>query len=139
MPRLTQPEWDLVALGLQQLADTVRAEVYARVEEAAALQGAKTCPFLDRDAGSCLIYEHRPVACRTYGFYVERDRGLYCRSIEEEVDGGRMSNVVWGNVAAVEASLAAYGEKISLSDWLRAVPAPVPTRSSDSPGPDAAR
>ena len=46
------------------------------------------CPFLDREAGSCLIYDHRPVACRTYGFYVERDRGLYCGQIESRVNSG---------------------------------------------------
>jgi Fe-S-cluster containining protein len=25
------------------------------------------CPVLDPDSGACLLYEHRPVACRTYG------------------------------------------------------------------------
>ena len=28
-----------------------------------------------------------PVACRTYGFYVQRDLGLYCRDIENRVAG----------------------------------------------------
>ncbi|HEY0566332.1 MAG TPA: YkgJ family cysteine cluster protein, partial [Terriglobales bacterium] len=25
------------------------------------------CPALEPDSGSCLLYEHRPIACRTYG------------------------------------------------------------------------
>jgi Fe-S-cluster containining protein len=25
------------------------------------------CPALDPDSGACLLYDHRPVACRTYG------------------------------------------------------------------------
>jgi len=29
----------------------------------------------------------RPVACRTYGFCLQRDLGLYCRDIESRVAG----------------------------------------------------
>lgn len=28
------------------------------------------CPALDLESGACELYEHRPVACRTYGFAV---------------------------------------------------------------------
>jgi uncharacterized protein len=133
-PRLTSAEWKLVSEGLTRLADATRAEIQQRAE-----QPSRVCPFLDRDAGQCLIYEHRPIACRTYGFYVERDHGLYCRQIEERVDAGEMSEVVWGNVAGVDEQLAAMGEKIGLSDWLRAVPAPAPIPSSGCPDPDAGR
>ena len=36
------------------------------------------CPMLDETASACRVYEYRPVACRTYGFYVQHDLGLYC-------------------------------------------------------------
>jgi len=131
-PRLTWAEWESVSEGLAKLPNAIRAEIQQRAE-----QPSRVCPFLDRDAGRCLIYEYRPIACRTYGFYIERDRGLYCGQIEERVDAGEMSDVVWGNVAGVEEQLATMGEKIGLSDWLRAIAAPAPIPSSDSPDPDA--
>jgi Fe-S-cluster containining protein len=109
-PRLTRAEWDLVNQGLARLAPSVKLEIAARVREGE----KRICPFLDRGAGSCLIYQHRPVACRTYGFYVERDRGLYCRRIEQRVESGEFAEVVWGNAAGVEARLESLGEKISL-------------------------
>jgi Fe-S-cluster containining protein len=130
LPRLTKPEWDLVEQGLAQLPDAVRQAIFARIEKS-----TRVCPFLDPAAGNCLIYEHRPVACRTYGFYVERDRGLYCKAIEARVETGEMANVVWGNAAAVDATLEELGEKISLSDWLRSFPGPAPTPPSDPPDP----
>ena len=130
-PRLTHLEWLSVTVGLAQLPEQIRAEIKARATET-----SRVCPFLDPDAGKCLIYEHRPIACRTYGFYIERDRGLYCKHIEERVDAGEMAEVVWGNVAGVDERLAAVGEKVPLSDWLRAFPAPAPIPASDCPGPD---
>lgn len=69
-----------------------------------------TCAFLDPAHGACLIYQHRPIACRTYGFYVdERGVGLYCESIQKGVEGGDFADVVWGNHSALEARLAALG------------------------------
>ncbi len=43
------------------------------------------------------FYAQRPVACRTYGFYVQRELGLYCGDIEARVAGGELADVVWGN------------------------------------------
>lgn len=133
-PRFTRVEWESVAEGMAHLPASTVATVRTR-----AGHPSRVCPFLDPDAGRCLIYEHRPVACRTYGFYIERDRGLYCKEIEQRVAAGEMANVVWGNVAGVESTLQQLGEKIALNDWLRELPAPVPTPSSDSPDPDAGR
>ena len=124
VPRATLAEWDLVAEGMARLAPPVVAGVKERIR---ALEGAErpmVCPFLNRDEGSCLIYEQRPAACRTYGFYVERDRGLYCGQIEARVEAGEFADVVWGNAAAVEARL---GQKIDLLTWFRG-------QVSDSPG-----
>lgn len=76
-----------------------------------------TCPLLDRSNGTCPVYHQRPVACRTYGFYVQRDKGLYCHDIELQVDEGRLPSVVWGNHDAIDQRLAGLGESRSLSDW----------------------
>jgi Fe-S-cluster containining protein len=133
-PRLTAAEWDLVEAGIARLPEPLRTRVLERIPTS-----SRICPFLDTEAGSCLIYDHRPVACRTYGFYVERDRGLYCRVIETKVDAGEMEDVVWGNAESVESRLSTHGDKISLMDWfndsLRASPGPAPTRSSGCPDP----
>ena len=51
--------------------------------------------MLDRADGACLVYAQRPVACRTFGFYVQRDLGLYCKDIESRVADGALTEVVW--------------------------------------------
>jgi hypothetical protein len=49
-------------------------------------------------------------ACRTYGFYVQRDLGLYCGDIESRVAADRLPDVVWRNHDAVDHRLAGMGE-----------------------------
>src|SRR5262249_25261076 len=97
------------------------------------------CPFLDPQAGICLVYDYRPAACRTYGFYVERDRGLYCAIIERRVDAGEMVDVVWGNAAGVEFKLEGLVPKIALAEWFSGSPGgslrPLPTPPSARPDP----
>jgi Fe-S-cluster containining protein len=115
-PRLTRPEWELLQDGLARLPAGVRHEIELRLTT---LNGS-VCPFLDGEAGACLVYEHRPIACRTYGFYVERDRGLYCREIEAMVERGECGGVVWGNAESVERRLRALGESIDVRTWFSA-------------------
>ncbi|MGD0961341.1 MAG: hypothetical protein ABSB19_16150, partial [Methylomonas sp.] len=67
--------------------------------------------------GACLVYAHRPVACRTYGFYVQRDQGLYCKDIESRVAGGAWGDVVWGNHDAIDSRLRGLGETRELTEW----------------------
>jgi Fe-S-cluster containining protein len=76
-----------------------------------------TCPFLDRMAERCLIYEVRPVACRTYGFYRDRDRGLFCREMQAQDERGDWDGVIWGNAAAVEAKLDELDERKDIDAW----------------------
>jgi Fe-S-cluster containining protein len=76
-----------------------------------------TCPMLDLTAGTCPVYAQRPVACRTYGFYVQRELGLYCSDIKTRVDEGTWADVVWGNHDAIDQQLAALGETRALTDW----------------------
>jgi len=107
---LTGAEWARVEEGLAGLAEEARARVLDRVRQLAGPPYA--CPFLE--AGACLIYDHRPIACRTYGFYADREAGLYCGQILTRVDSGEYADVVWGNQSAVEARLDEAGGRSSL-------------------------
>jgi len=77
--KITAEEWDLLQEGLAALPLERLREIS---QEIAALAGQVSrpivCPMLDRADGACLVYAQRPVACRTFGFYVQRDQGLYC-------------------------------------------------------------
>jgi Fe-S-cluster containining protein len=76
VPQLTAAEWDLLREGLADLPPKRLQEIRGNM---AALTGQRsapiTCPLLDLATGSCPVYAQRPVACRTYGFYVQRDLG----------------------------------------------------------------
>jgi len=76
--------------------------------------------LLDRTAGACQVYAHRPVACRSYGFYVQRELGLFCKDIESQVADGSLDEVVWGNQDAVDRQLADCGETRELTEWFLA-------------------
>ncbi len=79
-----------------------------------------TCPVLELTTGSCPVYLQRPVACRTYGFYVQRDKGLYCHEIESQVAAGSLPDVVWGNHDAINQQLGGLGEIRALTEWFAA-------------------
>jgi uncharacterized protein len=64
-----------------------------------------------------MVYAHRPVACRTYGFYVQRDKGLYCKDIESRVAEGDWVTVVWGNHDTIDRQLNTLGDSRDLTDW----------------------
>lgn len=113
LPRLTAPEWNLLRGALVKLPDAVIERIRNTPGERPDL-----CPLLDTNTGACLVYEQRPIACRTYGFYVERDKGLYCGIIELRVREGAMADVVWGNHESVDHQLAELGGARSLRDWV---------------------
>ena len=75
------------------------------------------CPMLDETASACRVYEYRPVACRTYGFYVQNDLGLYCNDIKAKVEEGALADMVWGNQDAVDRRLKQLGDSRELTDW----------------------
>ena len=118
IPRLTEAEWALLKEGLTALPAERLAEITSNT---AALSEQKTrpvvCPMLDPATGACPVYMHRPVACRTYGFYVQRDKGLYCHDIETRVTDGSLTDVVWGNHDAIDQQLSGQGEARVLTDW----------------------
>jgi Fe-S-cluster containining protein len=118
IPLITAAEWALLKEGLAALPPDLLEEIG---QEIAALAGQSArpvvCPMLDREAGACRVYAHRPVACRTYGFYVQRDLGLYCQDMESRVANGAWAEVVWGNQDVIDRRLGSLGDARDLSEW----------------------
>jgi Fe-S-cluster containining protein len=117
---LTRVEWRYLAEGLAALPPDLRARVR---EEAAALHTAQrpfTCPLLDREQGACRVYAHRPLACRTYGFFADREALQACHLILAHLEEGPGRDaVVWGNGEAVEREAEALGGPARpLAEWL---------------------
>ena len=118
IPRLTPAEWALLTEGLAGLAEEHLAEITRNMAVLAEQKSRPVvCPMLDQVSGACPVYAHRPVACRTYGFYVQRDKGLYCTAIEAQVADGKLAEVVWGNHDAIDQQLAGQGETRLLTEW----------------------
>ncbi|MEQ9497138.1 MAG: YkgJ family cysteine cluster protein [Deltaproteobacteria bacterium] len=102
-PRLSESEWRRIDAVLDD----------ARRARARAHDDPRVCPFLEE--GACSIYAVRPLACRTYGYYVEDGRGLWCDEIEQAVEAGRAEGVVFGNAAGLGEEL---GPVRPLDAWL---------------------
>jgi Fe-S-cluster containining protein len=118
IPRLTAPEWDLLREGLSALPPEILSEIKQGVAAwTEQTSHPLTCPMLNQSQGACMVYTYRPVACRTYGFYVQRDKGLYCKNIESCVVQGDWATVVWGNHDAIDRQLNALGDSRDLTDW----------------------
>lgn len=118
VPLLTVAEWQLLQTGLEQLPAARLSAIVGEVEALAGRPAAPVvCPMLDQASGACPVYAQRPVACRSYGFYVQRDKGMYCGDIESRVADGRLADVVWGNHDAIDQQLAGQGEVRSLLEW----------------------
>jgi Fe-S-cluster containining protein len=137
VPRLVRAEWELLREGLDALPRDVRAHVDARIRELAALEpeGALprhiVCPMLDQAEGACRVYAHRPGACRTYGFYVERGLGLHCHLVTEAVTERPADEepIVWGNAESVDYALARLRDDgceapLPLTAWALSSPSP---------------
>jgi len=116
VPRVTGEEWQSIAAALSALSDDTAELVRRRIRESADAPRPVICPLLDRDSGTCLVYEARPVACRAYGFYAEREYVLGCSRIESI--GQQFPEVVWGNHAVLEDELRSLGADATLPEWL---------------------
>ncbi|MEM9557950.1 MAG: YkgJ family cysteine cluster protein [Acidobacteriota bacterium] len=125
--RLTAAEWRRLEAGLEALPPEERSTVEARLADAArGSERPHICPFLDRRRGRCRVYAHRPIACRTYGFYRGRDGGRFCGLVAETIEETESeatgpssgTQVIWGNHDAVERRLERdAGPSIPLADW----------------------
>ena len=118
LPTITRPEWDRLSEALAQLPAELQGNIRERTRALATATGPVTCPMLDREAGSCLVYAARPIACRTYGFYTERDAGLHCDKVTRAVEEKSRGAVLWGNGEAIADDMKLFGELASLAEWM---------------------
>jgi Fe-S-cluster containining protein len=118
LPVITEAEWSRLRPALLALPPDVRVDIAARTRSASASKPV-TCPMLDEEQHRCRVYDARPIACRTYGFYAERDGGLHCAIVTEAVDAhGTASEVLWGNGGAIAEDMRAFGDVASLLRWM---------------------
>jgi Fe-S-cluster containining protein len=116
LPKISEAEWRLIATALRALPPETADSARRRIVQSASLPRPIVCPLLDTDSGACLVYEARPVACRTYGFYAEREYVLGCSRIEAIAQ--QAPTIIWGNHLALEDRLLWLGAAAPLSDWL---------------------
>jgi len=118
VPRLTSAEWELLSAGLAALP-APRRDTILQALASLGDDGHRpiACPMLDPPTQACLVYLHRPVACRSYGFYVQRDRGLYCSDIADREARGEFADVIWGNHDVVDRQLAELGDTRAITEW----------------------
>jgi Fe-S-cluster containining protein len=111
-PLISEAEW-------RMLEPALTPALKQNIAASAKASRPVTCPLLDLETGACRVYQVRPLACRTYGYYAERDKVLGCHRIEAVAASDPF--VLWGNHAALEArTLAELGPVQALSDWLNA-------------------
>jgi Fe-S-cluster containining protein len=123
VPTVTEPEWRAIADAIQNLPEQTANVIRQRIRDSTHLYRPIVCPMLDTSSGACLIYDARPVACRSYGFYVERADVLGCSRIEAIADSN--APVVWGNHVALNERLSAMGSASELHVWLASECAPL--------------
>lgn len=125
-PLLSESEWRLLE---PLLTEDHRQNIQA--------QGGKSrpviCPLLDQSTNACQVYAARPLACRTYGYYAERDKVLGCHRIESLA--ATHSDILWGNQLTLERQATALGPQRPLSHWLNR-PGAVSSSSNQPPRAD---
>jgi uncharacterized protein len=122
-PEMTAAEWQVLHAGFVQLSPTTQHEVARRIQALADWQeGPVTCPFLDETHGTCRVYEHRPAACRMYGFYVSRTDHWWCADIQKLYEAGVCDGVILGNQGAIERALHQQCDEVkSLVAWFKGI------------------
>ena len=118
LPMLTAPEWHRVSAAIDALPSSTQAAIRARTLSATT-DAPVMCPMLDEALGECRVYNARPIVCRTYGFYTERDAGLHCSDVRDAIRyNGATDTVIWGNGDSINAALDALGPQKSLREWM---------------------
>jgi Fe-S-cluster containining protein len=115
-PRITEAEWRSIAAALEALPAPAAESARRRIETSASASRPIVCPLLDTVTGACLVYDARPIACRAYGFYAERESVLGCHRIEAVA--AESPGVIWGNHTALEERLGMLGPAATLAEWL---------------------
>ena len=115
VPRISRLEWQSISAALDALPVDTGCLVRHRIQSTACASRPVVCPLLDSDTGTCLVYEARPIVCRAYGFYAERQDVLGCSRIQSMAE--QFPEVIWGNHAALEDQLRSLGETAELWEW----------------------
>jgi Fe-S-cluster containining protein len=109
---------------MEALPEPVRAACLRRAEQLreqvqrSGDAGPFVCPLLDAGRGVCLVYQARPLACRTYGFYASHHHDAWCERVAEHVVDAR-AGLVLGNLDAVERDLSQQAaERRDMLAWL---------------------
>lgn len=118
VPELTHTEWEVLRPALIALPDEARASVASAADARRRAGDARpiVCPLLDPSTGLCRVYEARPLACRTYGFYADRDGVLGCAKIADVAE--QRPDIVWGHHDAIVRAQDALGERRTLLVWM---------------------
>jgi uncharacterized protein len=121
LPQASEVEWRRLSEALIVLPEHAVQHIKTRLTDLITQPDVKpiTCPFLDKDNGSCMVYEARPTACRTYGFYAARDGGLYCPDVANRVEQGDYAQVIWGNAESLDVRIKELGDQVELLTWIR--------------------
>jgi len=117
---MTAAEWRRVDAAVAALEPVALAHVRARIAALRTVEppGPVVCPYLDEAEGACRIYDSRPLACRTYGFYASREGPETCAIIDRELTERGASGAVWGNAEALAGDVArTLGPTIPFPEW----------------------
>ncbi|MBD2464365.1 YkgJ family cysteine cluster protein [Oscillatoria sp. FACHB-1407] len=108
---LSAAEWIRVDAAVAKLGTCEREIVEQKIDALLQQIGDRTlgsavvCPYLNEQEGACRIYDSRPIACRTYGFFVARHDNQYCQQIETEITVRGEEAIVWGNAEAIRRDI----------------------------------
>jgi uncharacterized protein len=118
LPIVTRPEWERLESAIRALEPSVFDDVVRRIRNTPQ-NAAVVCPMLDEKRGTCRVYDARPLACRAYGFYVERDGGLHCGKVTDAVERHAADGelVTWGNGEALADDIRSLGLARSIRTW----------------------
>lgn len=124
LPRITRIEWELLREHIVSLDSELRHQIARSIEQCPTqntLSGKVKCPLLDTATRCCLVYEGRPAACRSYGFYRDRSHDLWCHEVEQFVATLDPHGLVCGNQASLERDLVRISaeEPRSILEWYR--------------------
>ena len=117
LPLITRSEWSRLKEGLIRLPEDEARQIQNEVKDLARESGPLICPLLNQSEGACKVYPYRPLACRSYGYFIQKGVGLHCKKIEAQVNQGALDRVVWGNQDALERDMRQEGAARSLHDW----------------------
>jgi uncharacterized protein len=123
-PEFSAAEWKRVDEAVAQLPSSeqvvVKQRINALLQQIAedTLDSSVVCPYLNEQEGACRIYDARPIACRTYGFFVARDHDQYCQQIETTINQRGETAIVWGNAESVRHDIERIsGAPIAFEQW----------------------